>query len=193
MDGNPNPKNKKWRGAQVSETRFYVSKWMEKELPLLSGSVLNIGAGNSDVPKTLLDFKKVGKYTTMDKKWYGDAKNKVDIYGDIQELPKEWTNSWDAVISIEVLECVPNLFKAMEETHRVLKPGGKFLVTCPFNYRFFGSGTGLGKKKNPVKDYWRVTRDGWEMLFSNFSSVRIEGFGGNGDWDRFCYCIVGTK
>lgn len=39
MDGNPKPKNKKWRGQIISETRHYVYSWLEKELPLLSGKV----------------------------------------------------------------------------------------------------------------------------------------------------------
>lgn len=193
MDGNPKPKSKKWRGQIISETRHYVYTWLEKELPKLSGRVINIGAGGSPVPKQLLDFSKVKKYTTFDKKWYGDSKNPVDIYGDIQDMPKEWSNKWDAAMTIEVIECIPNPFKAISEAKRILKPNGRFLCTSPFNYRFFGEGTGLGKKKNRVMDYWRITRDGWELLLKDFSKVEIQGFGGEGEWDRFCYCIKAVK
>ena len=54
MDGHPNKKNKKYNGQMYSETRFAVIKWLEKELPLITGDVINISAGNWDVPKNFL-------------------------------------------------------------------------------------------------------------------------------------------
>jgi ubiquinone/menaquinone biosynthesis C-methylase UbiE len=40
-------------------------------------------------------------------------------------------NFFDAAIMIEVLEHVPNDTKALQEIYRVLKPGGKLIVTVP--------------------------------------------------------------
>jgi len=195
MDGWPKKKEKVWRGQVLSETRYHVYTWMERELPSLSGRVINIGAGGSPVPKQLLDFSKVKKYTTFDKKWYGDSKNFVDVRGDVQDMPKEWTNAWNAALAIEVFECVPDIQKGINEIHRILKPSGVLLLTCPYNHSWFGYGSTpeSRKKKNPVKDYWRPTRDGWEFLLRGFSKVRVEGFGGEGEWDRFCYCCKAVK
>lgn len=195
MDGFPNKKSKKWRGQDCSESRFYVNTWMEKELPLLSGSVINIGAGGSPIPKQLLDFSKVSKYTTFDKKMYGDNKNPVDVYGDVMNMPKDWSGLWDVALCIEVAECIPDLFKMMEEIYRILKPNGVLLLTCPFNYSAFGYGSTPEslKKKNHVYDYWRPTKQGWELLCKRFSKVEIKGFGGTGEWDRYCYCIKAVK
>lgn len=193
MDGFPLPKNKTWRGETVSETRYYVNTWLEKELPLISGKIINIGAGGSLTPKKLLDKSKVTKYITFDQKYYGDSKNPVDVIGSVEKMPEEWTNHWDVVICVETLECVSNPFRAMEEIHRILKSKGTLLLTVPFNYRFFGEGTGLPKKKNPVKDYWRFTRDGLLFLAKDFGKVKIEGFGGSGEHDKFVYCMWAMK
>ena len=185
MDGAPKPKTKKYKGNLYSETRYAVIKEMEKELPLLKGDVLEIGAGNWDMPKTLLTG--VSKHWRTDQKHYGGHKNKVDQYIDVHNMPSEWDNKWDAVIALECFECFYDPKKAITEIHRVLKKGGKAIISSPFNYVWFGS-----KEKN-VKDYWRITQDGWELLMKNFNIIDIRGLGGSGPKDRFGYFIVGVK
>lgn len=194
MDGDPNPKKCKWRGEMYSETRYAVIKWLEKELPNISGDVLNVAAGGWPVPKQLLDFKKVTKYVTYDQKFYGDGKNPVEVYGDVHSMPKEWTNKWDCVICNQAIECFKNPFKAVSEMRRVLKTGGVLLIDAPFNYRWFGESSFPGKKpkKYRVHDYWRITRDGWELLMSDFRNVRIDRSGPN-KWDPYVYMIKGVK
>lgn len=190
MDGAPNPKNKKYNGVLYSETRYAVIKWLEKELPNLAGSVINIGAGNWKLPKKLLTSK-VTKYKTFDKEKYGSSKNNVDIYGDVQNMPSEWTKKWDNILCIEVIECVPNPFKAMDEMYRILKPQGTLILTCPFNYRWFGVGSWENPKQG-AKDYFRITEDGWKLLTQQFSKVVIENSGPN-VYDPYCYMIKAIK
>jgi len=40
-------------------------------------------------------------------------------------------NYFDVVTAIEVIEHIPDLQAALDEIHRVLKPGGAFGITCP--------------------------------------------------------------
>jgi SAM-dependent methyltransferase len=194
VDGYPLPKKFNFRGQQYSETRYHVCKWLEQELPKVSGLVLNVSAGGWPIPKKLLDFNKVTKYTTYDIGRYGDIKNVVDVIGDVHSMPGEWSNVWDCVLSNQAIECYENPFKAMEELYRILKPGGTLLIDAPFNYVWFGRGSNPEslKKKNPVKDYWRITEDGWRLLTKQFKSVSISGFGGTEN-SRFVYCVKAIK
>ena len=41
--------------------------------------------------------------------------------------------SFDIAISFEVLEHIPDYLTALKETHRTLRPGGRFYFTAPFN------------------------------------------------------------
>lgn len=42
-------------------------------------------------------------------------------------------DSFNVVMSFEVLEHIPDYMAALRETHRVLRPGGRFYFTAPFN------------------------------------------------------------
>lgn len=192
MDGHPNPKTKNWKGSVYSETRFAVIEWLEKELPKITGDVLNVASGNWPIPRKLLTNSKVKSYVTFDKKHYGKSKNNVNHYGDVHKMPKEWSNKWDCVICNQAIECFENPFLAMSEMKRVLKPGGTLIIDAPFNYRWFG----VGAWDDPTQgaaDYWRITKDGWKLLTKGFSSVDIKGFGGTGEHDRYVYCVRAVK
>jgi len=194
MDGYPTPKNKKWRGQLYSETRYAIIKWLERELPTVTGDVLNIAAGGWQVPKQLLTNPKLGKYVTFDKKYYGNSKNPVDKYGDVHDMPEDWTNRWDCVICNQAIECFENPFQAMKEIHRVLKSNGTLYIDAPMNYRWFGEGAWDRRQPypHPVKDYWRITRDGWELLTKDFKTVRIERSGPT-KYDPYTYMVKCIK
>jgi SAM-dependent methyltransferase len=55
----------------------------------------------------------------------------IDIFGDGHELPVR-SASVDTVLSLEVLEHVPDPDRCVAEMARVLKPGGRLLLTVPF-------------------------------------------------------------
>lgn len=194
MDGHPKKKTKKWRKQEYSETRYAIIKWLEGELPSVTGDVLNVAAGGWPIPKQLLTNPGLKSYITYDKKFYGDSKNPVNQYGDVHDMPKEWTDKWDCLICNQAIECFRNPFKAMSEMRRVLKPGGVLYIDAPFAYRWFGEGSFPGKKpkKHRVHDYWRITRDGWELLTEDFSKVKIEDSGPN-VWDPHTYMVKCIK
>ena len=58
------------------------------------------------------------------------------ICGSILEMPFP-NNTFDIVISSEVIEHVPDPIKAIHEMHRVLKPGGSLVLTTPNKLWFF--------------------------------------------------------
>ncbi len=61
----------------------------------------------------------------------------TDVVGVAEELPFK-DNSFDAVISVAVLEHVRDPFRAAREIARVLKPGGKLFCCVPFLQAFHG-------------------------------------------------------
>jgi SAM-dependent methyltransferase len=55
----------------------------------------------------------------------------IDVYYDGITIPFE-DNSFDSILTNEVLEHIFNLEEIIGELYRVLKPGGKILITTPF-------------------------------------------------------------
>jgi len=55
----------------------------------------------------------------------------IDVFGDGQQLPVR-DACCDTVLSLEVLEHLPDPERCVAEMARVLKPGGRLLLTVPF-------------------------------------------------------------
>ena len=86
---------------------------------------------------------------------------------DMQNLPYK-DNSFDFVISDQVIEHLENPKKAVLESYRVLKSGGIVVhTTCFINY------------VHPCpKDFWRFSPDALKYLCNNFSEIlQCEGWG----------------
>jgi SAM-dependent methyltransferase len=57
--------------------------------------------------------------------------SRIDLVCDITAIP-EPDATFDAIVCSEVLEHVPDPTKAVDEFARLLKPGGKLILTAPF-------------------------------------------------------------
>ena len=57
--------------------------------------------------------------------------SRIDIVSDITAIP-ELGGSYDAILCSEVLEHVPEPTHALDEFARLLKPGGRLILTAPF-------------------------------------------------------------
>jgi SAM-dependent methyltransferase len=76
--------------------------------------------------------------------WYENVINyeivgfpSTDVVGISEVLPFK-SESFDAVLSLSVLEHVKNPFKCAEEILRVLKPGGTLIMVVPFLQAYHG-------------------------------------------------------
>ena len=56
-------------------------------------------------------------------------------YGDIEKGLEFEDAAFDSIICIEVFEYLDNYQSAIDEIHRLLKPGGKAFISVPFVYR----------------------------------------------------------
>jgi len=101
--------------------------------------------------------------------------SRVDLVCDITAIP-EPDAAFDAILCSEVLEHVPDPTKVLDELARLLKPGGKLILTAPFaslvHFSPYHYCTGFSR-------YWyehHLTQRGF----------RIAELTPNGDW--FAYC-----
>lgn len=97
----------------------------------------------------------------------GEGHGSLDLVADAHSLPFR-DQLFDFVLAIEVFEHLRCPSRAAAEIYRVLKPGGKAVVTIPFMFHVHG---------DPY-DFQRLTGSGLEELFVEFFSVDVQPFGG---------------
>ena len=134
---------------------------------LLAGRLLDFGCGSKPY-KPL--FKNVTEYIGVDYQSEGHSHvtESIDFFYDGKTLPFP-DNSFDSVFSSEVLEHIFNPEEIFKEINRVMKPGGKILITCPFVWN---------EHEVPV-DYARYTRFALQHLFekNNFKIIKVDKAG----------------
>lgn len=95
-----------------------------------------------------------------------DADAQPDLVCDAENLPIT-DQSVDDVLALEVLEHTANPDKLVAEIYRILKPGGRFLITVPFLLSIHAD-----------EDYRRYTEKGLHLLLRDFHNVQIVSQGG---------------
>lgn len=114
--------------------------WLKKTIEKIpkGESILDAGAGELQYKKYCDDLK----YTSQDFGQYNGAgdeglqmgkwdNSKLDIVSDITNIPVG-NQSFDNIMCIEVFEHIPEPQFAIKEFSRILKPGGKLIITAPF-------------------------------------------------------------
>jgi SAM-dependent methyltransferase len=172
MSGNINEKNRQ--------------EWLKRTLSALPSKSLILDAGAGELKNKKLCSHL--EYVSQDFGEYdggGDGKglqtgkwdtNSIDIICDITEIPRP-DHSFDAILCSEVLEHLPDPVLAIKEFSRLLKPGGKLILTAPFaslvHFAPYHFCTGFSK-------YW------YEYHLPNFG-FQIQELTPNGDWFSLCY------
>jgi len=110
---------------------FFVRReiyyFLKNNSNFLSGSMLDFGCGSKPY-KNL--FKNCQNYLSIDV--LSDKENvKPDIFYNGTKLPFA-DNIFDSILCTEVFEHVEKLDDIINELYRVLKPGGRMIVTTPF-------------------------------------------------------------
>jgi ubiquinone/menaquinone biosynthesis C-methylase UbiE len=116
-------------------------KWIKETLEALPAGLKILDAGAGELANKV--YCKHLNYISQDFCQYegaGDGKGlqtgswdtkQIDIISDITSIPEK-DESFDIVLCTEVLEHLPDPVKALVEFHRLLKKGGKLIITAPF-------------------------------------------------------------
>lgn len=149
-----------------------VAKAYEEILPTHAcGDLLDLGCGQ--VPLYSAYEANVKSVTCVD--WPGSPHDvgHADILCDVNEpLPIE-SDLFDTVICSDVLEHLHSPSVTLAEISRVLRPGGKLILSVPFMY-------GLHEQPHDYHRYTRFAIENWCELHG-LQSVQIQEVGGAGD------------
>ena len=135
--------------------------------------VLDVGAGSAPYRNLFNhceykthDFGKLGSEQLLDKKGYGD----IDYVGDILSIPVS-DASFDVILCTEVLEHVPRPIEVVHELARIIKPGGKLILTAPL---------GSGLHQEPFHFYGGYTPYWYKKFLpeAGFENITVESSGG---------------
>ena len=119
-------------------------------MPHVRGRVLDLGAGMAKYKEIIV--KNAGNYVACDVKKTENINTVCDVANLV--FPPE---SFDTVISTQVFEHVDNPFTVIREIKKVLKTGGKAIITAPFMFPFHAD----------PKDHFRFSREGLEEIFKS--------------------------
>lgn len=108
--------------------RRALAKEITRHAPQLTGKVLDFGCGSGPYKGLLTNSESyLGlEYDTPENRLHKQA----DIFYDGVAIPLE-SESIDGILSTQTLEHVPNPDQILGEWFRVLRPGGKLLLTVP--------------------------------------------------------------
>jgi SAM-dependent methyltransferase len=144
---------------------------------LTGDKLLDVGCGDGSFTIPLADnFKKVVAIDVQ-QNFLDSFKAKVlgtdkfEILNMSAEKMDFENNTFDAIITIETIEHIPDLQKAASEFYRVLKPGGELIITCPNRlFPFENHGMRIGKRefhtRIPLLTYF-------PFLHSKYSLARV--------------------
>ncbi len=138
----------------------------------ISGDVLEIGTGSGYGVEIIAP--KTSHFTTLDKHRPADDvidfENVTFIQSSIPPIPLT-DNSFDFVVSFQVIEHIARDKDFVAEVHRLLRPNGEFIVSTP--------NAPMSLTRNPwhVREYHPEELQ--ELLLTCFSSVEALGVSGN--------------
>ena len=142
---------------------------------IINGKVLEIGSGEGygimELAPCSNEFIAVDKYAGNISKEFKTKHNITFIKTEVPPLKEIDSESIDFVVTFQVIEHIENDEFFLNEIKRVLKPGGKLIMTTP------NSLMSLTRSPWHVREY-TVEQMG-DLLKSIFSDVKLNGVFGN--------------
>jgi SAM-dependent methyltransferase len=139
-----------------------VYRDLKRELPFMSGKILDVGCGDSPYRHLLVPAKT--QYVGMDivSAVNFDYTDDNIVHFNGEDIPFK-DETFDAFMCTEVLEHVENFTRLISEIYRVLKHGGRGVITVPWSARYHYI----------PYDFYRFTPSSLSTIFAAFSGVEI--------------------
>jgi SAM-dependent methyltransferase len=166
------------RTLDIFQDRRAILRSLQRALPLLHGTLLDIGCGYMPYRQLVLaPPSEVRDYLGMDTA--GNEYQKPDITWDGRHIPLP-SLSVDCAMATEILEHCPEPEWVLRETLRVLRPGGLLFLTVPF----------LWPLHSIPDDQYRFTPFALErhLRGAGFINVELHAHGG---WDASLAQMIG--
>lgn len=136
-------------GKSIISSEFQARDHLKAFLADCSGVTVELGAGSRRLRP---DVVTVDLFPSPN----------VDVVADIAETPLK-DASVDAVILDSVIEHVPDPGRVVAEARRILKPGGRLFINCPFMLPYHGY----------PRHYQNFSRDGLKHLLREFAEPQV--------------------
>lgn len=139
----------------------FRAKLIQREAAtLVNGRAILLDIGGMGKPYASFFEKRVARHFVLD----AVPADTVDVVGDARHIPFA-DGSADAVLCTQVIEHIPEPAPVLQDIWRILKPGGKLILSVP----------GIFPQHGYPGDYWRYMPQGLAWLLRDFSSVQIRG------------------
>jgi SAM-dependent methyltransferase len=179
--------------------RSGLFRMIAKAAPEFQGKVLDFGCGSKPYESLFVNAE---SYTGVDIEMSGHdhQSSKIDFFYDGKTLPFA-DQHFDGVVCFEVFEHLFNPDEVLTEIRRVLKPGGKLLLSTPFSwdeheapydfarYTRFGIQHLLERNGFTVSDI-RKTSTYWLALCQMFIAYLVQHVFPKGNWGKLLQLTI---
>jgi ubiquinone/menaquinone biosynthesis C-methylase UbiE len=167
-----------WFRKRFRFNQYERDQWIKgvvKEIPDNS-RVLDVGAGSCPYRELFArcEYKTHDFAQLKPEQLLGKEYGKIDYVSDIKNIPVP-DASFDVIICTEVFEHIPEPIPVVKEFARILKPGGKLILTAPLQ---------SGIHQEPYHFYGGYTPFWYQHFLgeNKFENIKIEE---NGRFNRF--------
>jgi SAM-dependent methyltransferase len=141
--------------------RASLYRSVKKLAPKCEGRILDVGCGSQPYRHLFKNREYLG--IDVDVSGHDHESSSIDLYFDGSHIPFD-DSSFDSLLCFEVLEHVSDLETLLQEMSRIIKPGGRLLVSVPF----------VWNEHEMPYDFRRFTGIGLEKKLISFGFSQIE-------------------
>jgi 2-polyprenyl-3-methyl-5-hydroxy-6-metoxy-1,4-benzoquinol methylase len=174
------------KGATAHDERR-VREYVISEVPKGAKTILDVGCGNGWVAKTFLPKGKeifsldISVTNPTKAKELYPSENHFGITADSFHLPFN-NNSFDCVVASEIIEHIVDPMEFIKELFRVVRRGGRLIITTPYKEKLIYYLCVHCNKKTPANAH-----------IHSFDEKKLESLYRDNNLDRFSYETFGNK